>query len=288
MKYKDYFLQCRENFSKPKPSLSSFYNNPVRQIPDNILEQATKDALSEMSDILKKDFNSGKHNLGSIHGIKNIWKYKKPLISACNNIVPYLEDTMFGCNLYVDKIYLYRTKKLNVKKDSYLWHHDNNPNEIVKVIIYLNEVNELNSPFEYLVDKNNDGVLAECTRLGPEKWEPAPNDGRLEDEVNELIKSKNYHNKKLLGKQFTACAFSNNAIHRANPIIKGYRDVLNIRVKPTLNQSPEFMNKKWTTSYGYTGAVNPNPINTWEKGFNVPKNSLKEIITNKLEKFFRI
>ena len=41
--------------------------------------------------------------------------------------------------------------------------NDNNPNEIVKVIIYLNEVNKLNSPLEYS-DKNNHGVLAERTR----------------------------------------------------------------------------------------------------------------------------
>ena len=41
------------------------------------------------------------------------------------------------------------------------------------------------------------------------------------------------------------------------------------------------------TSYGYTGAVNPNPINTWETGINIPKNSLKERITNKIEKFFK-
>ena len=287
MNYQEYFLKCRENFLKPKPSLSSFYNNPIREVPDNILGKRTRNALTEMSNQLKKDFNSGRHNLGSIHGIKNIWRYKKPLQYACNDIVPYLEETMFGCNLYVDKIYLYRTKNITAKKDSYLWHHDNNPNEIVKVIIYLNDVNELNSPFEYLVDKNYNGVLANCTRIGPENWEPSPNNGRLEEEVNELIKSQNYQNKKLLGNKFTACAFSNNAIHRANPIIKGYRDVINIRVKPTLKKSPEFMNKKWTTSYEHTGAVNPNPINTWETGINIPKTQIKERIINKLERLLK-
>ena len=49
---------------------------------------------------------------------------------------------------------------------------NNNPNEIIKIIIYLNDVNEFNSPFEYLADENNRGILAKCTRLGPNKWEP--------------------------------------------------------------------------------------------------------------------
>ena len=41
----------------------------------------------------------------------------------------------------------------------------------------------------------------------------APDDGRLEDEVKNLIEYKNCSGKKLIGKQFTACAFSNNSIH---------------------------------------------------------------------------
>ena len=54
--------------------------------------------------------------------------------------VPFLEEKRFGCNLYVDKIYIYRTLRLKKRESSYLWHYDNNPSEIVKNIIYLNEV----------------------------------------------------------------------------------------------------------------------------------------------------
>ena len=79
-----------------------------------------------------------------------------------------------------------------------------------------------------------------------------------------MIKNDNCHNKKITGEKFTAFAFSNNIIHRANPLIKGYRDVLNIRVKPTLNKPPKYFSPKWTTSYEYTGAVNPNPSDDWE------------------------
>lgn len=264
MDYKNYFLKCRELYKKDKPYLSSFYENPVREIPHNFFTQETKDYLLDFSKKIKRDFDSGKHQLGNVSGIKNIWPYAIPINKTCEQLIPYLEETFYGCNLFVDKVYIYRTQKIKIKKDSYLWHHDNNPNEIIKIIIYLNDVNEFNSPFEYLADENNRGILAKCTRLGPNKWEPAPDDGRLEDEVKNLIEYKNCSGKKLIGKQFTACAFSNNSIHRVNPIIKGYRDVLNIRVKPTISKPNIYISKKWTSSFGVSGAVDPHPEKDWE------------------------
>ena len=54
-------------------------------------------------------------------------------------------------------------------------------------------------------------------------------------------------------------SFNNNAIHRVNPIELGYRDVINIRVKPTLVPAPEFADPKWTTSYDTNGIVERDP-----------------------------
>ena len=47
--------------------------------------------------------------------------------------------------------------------------------------------------------------------------------------------------------------------YRANPVVKGYRDVINIRVKPTLNKVNSYLDKKHTTSFETSGSVNPNP-----------------------------
>lgn len=264
MDYKSYYLKSRDTYNKHKLDIKSFYRNPVRIIPKNIFTNETIEDLEKMSNDLKIEFDSGKNDMGNIHGINNIFKYKKPIESVCRDLVPYLEENMFGCYLYVDKIYIYRTKEVEIREDSYLWHHDNNPNEIVKIILYLNNVSINNSPFEYLVDNSNRGILAKCTRLGPNNWEPAPNNGRLEEEVNRLLKTNNFRSKKIIGEKFTTFAFSNNTIHRANPIIKGYRDVLNIRVRPTINKPPQFYSPKWTTSYETSGAVNPDPTKNWE------------------------
>ena len=56
---------------------------------------------------------------------------------------------------------------------------------------------------------------------------------------------------------------------------------MNIRVKPTLNKPPKYFSSKWTTSYEYTGAVNPDPSDNWEMQvslFNKIKNKSKRLI----------
>ena len=146
MDYKTYFLKCREVYGSKKTSVENFYENPFRVMPKDLIKGETKRVLEEMSIELKNEFDNAKKDSGSIYTIKNIWKYKNSIERVSNTLLPYLEENMFGCNLYVDKVYIYRTKMLEIKKDSYLWHHDNNPNEIVKLIIYLNNVDLYNSP----------------------------------------------------------------------------------------------------------------------------------------------
>jgi hypothetical protein len=58
-------------------------------------------------------------------------------------------------------------------------------------------------------------------------------------------------------------SFLNNVIHRANPVIEGYRDVINIRVKPTLVKPPRYIDKEWTTSFETSGTVDKDPRKDW-------------------------
>ena len=193
----------------------------------------------------------------------NIWEFKNELLLLCNDLIPYLEETLYGCYLYVDKIYIYRTVNVNDRESSYLWHFDNNPSEVVKNIIYLNQVTDENSPFEYLTDNNGKGVLGECTRRGTEYWKDPKNNSRVDNLVNDYIARGTHRSNKLTGPMFTGCSFNNNAIHRANPIKKGYRDVVNIRVIPADTPPPEYIDKSWTTSFESSGIVNRDPQLSW-------------------------
>ena len=175
-----------------------------------------------------------------------------------------MEENRYGCHLYVDKIYIYRTLKLESRVSSYEWHYDNNPDEIVKTLIYLNDVNEKNSPYEFLKNTVSDqGILGQCTRKGTECWYPAPNNSRV-GHLIEGLEKQGCVPQKVVGPMGTAVSFINNSVHRANPIIEGYRDVINIRVKPTMQPAPEYTNPMYTTSYEHSGVVNQNPVPAWK------------------------
>ena len=259
MNYDEYFLKCRRNFPSSSNYVEDFYNNPVRIFPSDLFSKKSLDALSDLAKIIKIQFDSGIYEQEIMCQHDDIWQFKNQLIQVSNDLVPYLENEFYGCHLYVDKIYIYRTKKLPLREASYLWHFDNNPNEIVKNLIYLNDVSDLNSPFEYFVDSLGRGVLGKCTRRGTKFWKGAENNSRVDQYVKSRIQEGTHSSVKVIAPFAQGCSFNNNAIHRANPVINGYRDVLNIRVKPSFVKPLNYIDPSWTTSFESTGVVDKNP-----------------------------
>jgi hypothetical protein len=94
-------------------------------------------------------------------------------------------------------------------------------------------------------------------KVGPNEWRNAPNGSRVNKEVGSLI-DHGHKAMKVIGAQGTTFTFNNNTAHRANPIKEGYRDVINIRVKPT-KKKIDFLSKKYTSSFEVTGSVDPDP-----------------------------
>jgi hypothetical protein len=259
MDYYEYFLSARNEYeSSENASLKSFYQNPVINLTGNIYSVKYLREVQLLAGKVKEEFDKG-HQSGLMLNAKDIWKYENHITNLSNIIVPFLEENRFGCNLYVDKIYIYRTLKIKKRESSYLWHYDNNPTEIVKNIIYLNDVSELNSPFEFLCDSTEKGLIMTPSRRGPNHWAPAENNSRITEKQINSLTNKGYSGKKVFGKIGTIYSFNNNAIHRVNPIIEGYRDVINIRVKPTIKKLENYVDRRWTTGHEKSGAVNPYP-----------------------------
>jgi len=265
MLYTEYFEKCRNHYLKCEklndlPSTESFYRQPVFRVPTELFSKNYLKSIRNISKSIYQDFDIlQKKSTEIMVKHDNFWKYKDDITNICNELVPFLEKKKFGCYLYVDKIYIYRTLKVNKKQSSYLWHYDNNPDTIMKNIIYLNDVNEKNSPFEYVIDKKNkEGVMVKPSRRGTEYWKKPPNGSRLETEVSDMLATNNFDTVKVFGDTGTTYCFNNDAIHRVNPIIEGYRDVINIRVRPTYNKI-SYIDKKYTTGFEVSGAVNRNP-----------------------------
>ena len=273
MNYEEYFNLCRGEWftdripywakGKPPikitgtqiPNINNFYNDPARPVPTDSFGEDYEASIWSSAAKVFAYFSRNKKE-GIMLQYPDIWSLKNELQTICSYLVPHLEETMYGCYLYVDKIYIYRTTKCE-RDSSYIWHYDNNPDVIVKNIIYLNDVTHDNSPFEYLSKPDGRGHMFKAVRVGPNEWRKAPNDSRVNKEVEHLM-SQGYKPIKVTGAQGTAFTFNNNTAHRANPIKEGYRDAINIRVKPTKNKI-DFLSKKYTSSFEIAGVVDPDP-----------------------------
>jgi hypothetical protein len=261
MKYEKYYHLCKLEYKKDFPHIeTSLYDSRVKIHEVGVFSNTFYSTVEVLAQKIKEDLNLVDDNFMPQH--KDIFKFKKELNFLANEIVPMLEETQFGCYLYVDKVYIYRTAPVKKRESSYLWHHDNNPNEILKNCIYLNEVTDKNSPFEYLTNKDGKPALIKSTREGKGKWVKKL-DTRLDSEVSRLVTENDYITKKVFGKTGLVTSFLNNVIHRANPVIEGYRDVINIRVKPTLVKPPRYIDKEWTTSFETSGTVDKDPRKDW-------------------------
>jgi len=262
MNYDKYLKICRNLYKNGKPPLDEFYSNPVKRVPVEKFSNSYMDSVNFISKKVKSYFDQNPTN-ELMNWYPDFLHFKNEIEIMCQELVPWLEKNTYGCYLFVDKIYIYRTSKIQNRESSYKWHYDNNPEEMVKNIVYLNDVDGKNSPFEYLQDPEGKGVIFEATRKGTDTWNPAPKKSRLDNEVSHLIK-EGYKSFKVLGPKGTTYSFSNDACHRANPVIEGYRDVINIRVKPTTTKSPTYIDKKWTTDNKTSGVVNPDPEKDWK------------------------
>jgi|TARA_R110002051_G_scaffold153540_3_gene225988 hypothetical protein len=256
MNYKEHFSLCRGLWSgTEKLNINDFYDDPARVVPtDSFGEDYEASIWSAAVKVFA--YFSRNNREGIMLKYPDIWSLKDELETICSYLVPHLEETMYGCHLYVDKVYVYRTTKCE-RDSSYIWHYDNNPDVIVKNIIYLNDVTDDNSPFEYLSKPDGRGHMFKAFRIGPNEWKNAPNGSRVNKEVESLI-DKGYNPTKVIGSQGTTFTFNNNTAHRANPIKEGYRDVINIRVKPTMNRI-SFLSKEHTSSFEAQGVVDPDP-----------------------------
>lgn len=145
------------------------------------------------------------------------------------------------------------------REASWLWHYDNNPKEVMKLLIYLNDIGPDNAPLEFCTHKDGTVPVIAATRFGPACWHKAKRNTRLTPQEVDKWVEMGCQKVLVTGKKGTLTAFIPNVIHRANPAKEGYRDALFIRVRPTIEPTSTYTNKKWSTSFEIPGVVPENP-----------------------------
>jgi len=176
--------------------------------------------------------------------------------------MPELESIIYSTQIqnYLNKYYksnfkifscdMYRTipSKLADKEKNFsslLWHFDNCPSNLIKIMIYLNDVTTENGAIALVPKKKS----LELRNKG--YW----NRWNNESFVNEIESNKIY----LEGKTATALLFSTHyCIHKATLPNNGYRDVAVFLIQPSI-QKNHILNKqeKQELSMNYGYCINP-------------------------------
>jgi hypothetical protein len=158
-------------------------------------------------------------------------------------LLPGVERRIFGAWVIVDKVYVYRNLVTRQPEQvSWLWHYDNHPTEVVKIMIYLTDVGDLNAPFEFVRRKDTGDALAFTPRplLGNSRVAAA--------KVDELI-GAGHEVVKATGPRGTMVIFDDNVLHRATFPREGLRDVLVYQIRPSTFRPAPRLDPRWSGSF---------------------------------------
>lgn len=166
------------------------------------------------------------------------------LEELCRPIMEELEQKIYRSYAIVDKVYVYRSPvSRQIPDASWLWHYDNHPHAILKVMIYLTDVSDQSAPFEYL----------RCAKsLKPVLGSPlAPLYGasRISERVLARYFSKGFEGHKVTGPRGTIILFDNNIIHKGNLALQTYRDVITFQTRPVSFKRGPYIDPRWTGSF---------------------------------------
>jgi hypothetical protein len=143
--------------------------------------QATEQGLEGDGDLRKregKDFLVRKYDVGGVLGLDNPWLsacISRRLIDIANE---YLQ--LWSKLEYLDLWYSLPVGESAERKASQIWHRDFDDSHLLKVFLYLSDVDERSGPFEYVPGSQPGGRYA-----GVHPWQPM-GVGRISDK--ELVK----------------------------------------------------------------------------------------------------
>lgn len=174
------------------------------------------------------------------------------LEELCAPLVTQLERRVYGSYAMVDKVYAYRSPiSRQSPQSSWLWHYDNHPHEVLKLMIYLNDVSEQSAPFQYLRSvKSLDPVLGSLS--------PLYGESRVSNSfvTGHLMNGFEIH--KVIGPAGTLILFDNNIIHKGTIASETYRDVLTLQFRPVPHKHRPHVDPRWTGTFEHS-PFNRNP-----------------------------
>jgi hypothetical protein len=167
-------------------------------------------------------------------------------------LVPQVQERVYGSYLIVDKVYVYRNVVSRQQEQvSWLWHYDNHPTPLLKLMIYLTDVDAGRAPFEYVRHRDTRRGLVFPPRplLGNSRVPP--------ERVDEYLRA-GYERHLAVGPAGTAILFDDNVLHRATLARERHRDVLVLQIRPATFRPEHFVDEAWSGSFQHVD-FNENP-----------------------------
>jgi len=156
-----------------------------------------------------------------------------------------LERTVYGSHLLVDKVYIYRSAvSRQAPEKSWIWHFDNHPLEMLKVMVYLTEVRKDTAPFEYLCNAQGQPKLGSPLA-------PLHGDSRVPAAQIDRGLAAGWRRELVTGPAGTVVVFDDNVVHRGTLAVAGHRDVVVFQVRPAEFKASPRIDPRWTGSFAH-------------------------------------
>jgi glycosyltransferase involved in cell wall biosynthesis len=167
------------------------------------------------------------------------------LHELCDPLLADLEQSVYGAYTIADKVYVYRTLVTTARpQKSWLWHYDNHPREVLKLMIYLTDVDDSHAPFEYIRNRTDK------TPLYGSPIAPTFGTSRLAGEQIEQQLRSGWERCRVTGPRGTTILFDDNVVHRATMATAGHRDVIVFQVRPVPFSASKHIDPRWTGTFG--------------------------------------
>ena len=168
------------------------------------------------------------------------WKDIPAGCSVVDCIIPQIEKNIFKSSVHLEFLHIYRNKPSQKEESSWLWHYDDCPDEFLKLVIYLNDVNETSGAFQYLSTDDGFYPKAKTNCVSPNHTgypQVFPKSRIPDSEIQNQI-DKGCRLRNLTGPRGTYALMTPNIYHRAtvpeNPL--NVRDCIFFFIRPTLTK----------------------------------------------------
>ena len=168
------------------------------------------------------------------------------------HLVPQVERTIYESYASVDKVYVYRSLVTpRPPESSMLWHFDEHPKEMLKIMIYLSDVDEGSGPFTYLASPRPANAVNGARN-------PIGGHSRVSEVRIANYVASGCEIRHVTGPRGTMILFHDNAIHRGLPPTQSHRDVVVLQLRPSCVRQRPYIDPRWTGSFQHEG-VNFDP-----------------------------